>query len=148
MPIDDITHRCAEGEKQFIARRTWPPVRRGEFRRYRVDIFESTDGGRSWIDIPMKLAVASRVTRGLFATWPPESIDVLSCASGVLMIEFRDHWIPYERPVLPFRLDQESLWRATYDRERRRWKLKRLRHLDYEGSDKPIYGRPIQDRAV
>jgi hypothetical protein len=101
-------------------------------------ILKSSDDGKQWNRLPMKLSLFSRII-SFSATWPPESVDKLFFDRGTIAIEFRDHWIPDERPILPMGLDQESLWRASYDQRRSRWTLKRLRVLDYPDKDRPIY---------
>jgi hypothetical protein len=85
----------------------------------------------------MDLVWWDRLRSRMMTAWPPETFDRLFVANGSLHLEYRDQWNPYERPVLPFGLDVESLWSAEYLSHERRWKLKRLRRLDYEGKDKP-----------
>lgn len=80
----------------------------------------------------MILTFASSIKHGLFATWPPDSIDALLCDSGQLVIQFRDPWYPWDKPLMPY-----HLWRATYVAGRSRWTLARLKRLDYDGADKP-----------
>lgn len=101
-------------------------------------VVRSDDGGASWNPVSMRLSLGSRVWNGLFATWPPEKVDELASAGPTsIVVTFRDEWIPFERPILPFGLDQESLWQAQYYPLRQHWRLLRIRTLDYEGSDKP-----------
>lgn len=88
-------------------------------------------------ELPLPLDFASWVRYGWLGVWPPATFERVEVDDGSLVIEFRDPWIPFERPVLPFRYDQESLWKATYRRRRGRWRLERVRHLDYEGDDRP-----------
>lgn len=108
----------------------------GEF--YRSIVVRSSDGAVSWTPVPMRLFLRSRLWNGLFATWPPEDIDELApMGHSSVAIAFRDEWVPFERPILPFGLDQESLWQGQYDPRRQAWRLLRIRTLDYEGADKP-----------
>lgn len=119
----------------YVARvlRFEAPGRQGEWAR--VSVAVSTDQ-KTWRDLPMKLVWWERLRNGLFTTWPPESFDRLFFADGQLCLEYRDQWSPYDRRVLPLKLDVESLGCAEY-LSRHGWKLKRIRHMDYRGADKP-----------
>lgn len=129
------THQCGWGDRRFEADREWSKGPREKFPRDRVSIRQSNDGGKSWTLLPMKLSLRSWLTHALFTTWPPESIDTMSCDSVQVLIEYRDRWRPYDKPVLP---DRESFWRARFVSDRNHWVLERLRYLDYEsGADKP-----------
>ncbi len=105
---------------------------------YLVRVFSSDDQGTSWEEIPLRLTWHARIF-GLFADWPPQTLDRLYCEGETLIMEHSDEWIPYERPVLPFKLDVESEWRSRYDSQGGRWTIRRLRHLDYDGGgDNPV----------
>ncbi len=101
-----------------------------------VRVYFSTDSGESWRELPLKLALLTRITTGLPATWPPEDLDRFYFQDQRLCMEYRDQWVPYEAPILQF--CAESLWKAWYRAKSRKWVLQRLRYLDYEGGlDKP-----------
>lgn len=133
MDIDSImseaisAHKCTAQDgvlywaAQYIREQ---PGRFGEV--FFVRVFASSDNARTWMELPMKLTLPSRLWAGWFATWPPEGLDDFGvCDEGVFLV-FRDKPVEYEKPTLPFGLDSESIWRASYSPETSRWKLKRL----------------------
>ena len=132
--LDDITHRCTISDRQYVVSRKAALSAEVEGR---LGVYESTDGGTTWHDLPMTLTWSARIAHGLFVTWPPEKIDRLVCEGDQVVLEFRDPWVPYEKPIMPWGLDRESLWQASYLKRVARWRLKRIRRLDYEGADAP-----------
>lgn len=93
------------------------------------------DGSSRWL--PMRLTWISRLKCAVLTQWPPETLDRLELVNGRVAIEYRDPWYEDEKTILPFDLDKESLWRATFDPTRERWSLTRIRTLDYGGKDSP-----------
>lgn len=130
-------HRCVLHDTEYMVHTT--RLRelgpRGEGSRIRV--LTRSVGEEDWTELSMSLTWWSRIAHSQFATWPPEGIDWISCEHGRLILQFRDRWVPYEKPVLPFGLDRESLWQAVYLHRTRSWSLRRIRHLDYERDHGP-----------
>jgi hypothetical protein len=79
----------------------------------------------------MRLKLGSRLLNYLHASWPPETVDALSCEGGVLTLRFRDHWKPYF-------VGDDFEWEAKLDHNNGTWRLIKLRKLDYDGPDAPI----------
>jgi hypothetical protein len=100
--------------------------------QFRIRIYRSKDSGSSWEEIPLVLDLRSRLWNGLFATWPPEHLECLYWESEQLVMEFRDPWIPWEKPILPARLDEESFWRATYLETSKKWSIQRNGFIEYD----------------
>ena len=82
-------------------------------------------------EIPMKLTNWSRIKYGLFVQWPPQSIEEVDSTENTISIEFKDPWIPFDKPIMPFNLDKESQWRAEFIESKKAWKLKRIRTINY-----------------
>jgi hypothetical protein len=129
--------RCSHGSQEYsvkyVALEEAGP--RGELLRAVVLARGTHD--EKWEALPIGLTWLSRVWHSMFTTWPPEHIDSIDCEHGRLSLQYRDTWVPYERPVMPFGLDRESVWKAEYCRRRQAWRLHRLQRLDYEGTDRP-----------
>jgi hypothetical protein len=104
------------------------PGPNGELRQ--VEVKCSRDGGQTWIVLPMRLSVASRVRYGMFAGWPPERTRSLGEEDGTIWLEYDNEWVPFERPIA--KVDTESRWRATFSSKRQYWTLKRIAYIDYE----------------
>ena len=100
----------------------------------RALLYRSRDGGTTYSEVPLELSWHSFVAGRLFGTWPPESIDQIEVREGTVTITFHDREDSYERSPLPFRWGDESLWRAC-QLPNERWRLERVRHLDYDGAD-------------
>lgn len=122
------TLECRDGERRYVAEELRAP--RDSDAHREVHVTELSEGQRA--RLPMRLTILSRL-RHPTCYWPPESVEAVHCNAGVLAIEFRDPWFPYEKRVI----GQECLWRATYDRGRGRWRLSLVRKLDYENGDMP-----------
>lgn len=106
---------------------------------YKIRVFETDIQDK---EVPLKLDVRSLFLYGWQGTWPPEQVLRLYNDGDSIVIEYRDVWIPFERPILPFKYDVESEWRACFDPQKRSWHLKRVRHLDYEGVDYNLSTEP------
>lgn len=84
----------------------------------------------------MKLCLRSFLTCSFRTIWPPESVDKIFFDNGMLTLEYRDEWNPFERPTLPWGLDQEGIWRAAFDPRKERWRLRKVKNLEYFGADR------------
>ncbi len=109
------------------------PGPRGEWSR--IKVLKQIIGSEDWEELPMQLTYWSRLFHSMFTSWPPEDIDRISCERGRLILQYRDRWISYEKPILPWGLDRESLWEGEYVDLKRVWKLRRVQRLDYERGD-------------
>lgn len=105
---------------------------------YRATVWTSRDQ-QAWTRLPMVLSFWTTLVHGMWIAWPPEAIDRLLSDGGRLQIEFRDPWVPYERP----HIFAESLWRATFNPRAKRWSAHRVRQLAYDGPDKPSVDAPL-----
>lgn len=86
--------------------------------------------------LPLKTTFRTKVTH-YAAQWPPDNYHKFECFEGQLSFQFHDNWNPWEYPLL--NSDRESVWKATFMQEARRWRLDRVRFLDYEsGADSPF----------
>jgi hypothetical protein len=100
----------------------------------RAHLYHSTDAGGSWHEIPLTISWRSWLVT--WAThWPPITIDEVEMAEGVVSFVFHDREDGYEKSPLPFRWGDESLWRARL-LPNGRWRVGRIRHLDFEGEDR------------
>ena len=126
--------RCADGRWiAAVKERRIPIGPNGE--QSQISFVFSTDSGQSWETLSAALHWRSRIWNGLFASWPPEHLEEMSWRDNRLEIVTRDSWIPYEKPILPFRLDQESYWKAVFESRSNSWKLTRINYVDYEAPD-------------
>ena len=98
-------------------------------------IFEVDEHRGRWQELAMKLAPISAVLNQLIGTWPPQLVTAASVSGENIILSYVDPIQEYEKPVLPFGLDRESAWTATYYPKRRCWKLQRSRFLEEEGAD-------------
>lgn len=78
--------------------------------------------------LPMRVHWRSRLRYPL-AAFPPEALREYRPLRSGLLLRFWDPWIAYERPWFP----RESEWESILEPRLRRWILRRLRFLDYEG---------------
>jgi hypothetical protein len=129
--------RCPGVGREYFVRRIQFAERGPRGAGFRAVVFTRSINESEWVELPMKLTWWSRVAHSMFTTWPPENVDSVHCEDGCLTLFYRDYWVPYEKPIMPFALDRESAWRAEYLLNRAAWKLYRIRHLDYEERDTP-----------
>jgi hypothetical protein len=126
---------CVHGGSEYVV--TVVPLEipgpRGE--QSRIKVLRTIVGSDDWEELPMQLTYWSRFAKSIFTNWPPEDIDRVSCEQGRLILRYRDRWVPYEKPIMPFGLDRESLWEGEYIARKRAWKLRRVQRLDYESGD-------------
>jgi hypothetical protein len=104
----------------------------------RARLHRSSDAGVTWHELPLTLDFWSKIVAGTFTYWPPKFIDELVVTNGALSFTFHDPEDTWERPILPFKLDVESVWRAEYNAGSRKWRVRRVRHLDYDGADRNL----------
>ncbi|MCB9742256.1 MAG: hypothetical protein H6741_18925 [Alphaproteobacteria bacterium] len=102
-------------------------------RRHRIRVLVTRAAGEAEQEVPLRLGLGSWLRYGLLGTWPPEQARALRADGDAVVLTYRDAWIPFEEPVLPFGYDRESEWAARFEPARGRWRLSRLRHLDFEG---------------
>ena len=106
-------------------------------RRTDTRFWESTDGGMSWRELPLKLTFASEMYRRIsFADeWPPESfmIDDLSWVDGKLRMRYRDVLAP-DAPSAFF-------WDAFYLPDKGRWELRKIGRRHWDRDDEWFGGR-------
>lgn len=113
--------RAPDGDEWYVEQISSPD------RRHIRVVHGSSAGPR---EVPMKLDLRSRILFGWLGTWPPESASELLLRNGQLCLAYRDEWMPFERPILPFGWDRESEWLARYDSVRGVWRLHRVRKLE------------------
>jgi hypothetical protein len=133
---DDSTRYCHVSASQVykcITEEFSAANRFGQWRR--AVVYGSFDAGKTWREVPAKLCLRSRLVAGLFTLWPPESVDEMRVERGLLTLIYHDKEYQYERAVLPFGLDRESVWEATLIAHNMRWRLERVRRLDFDGAD-------------
>jgi hypothetical protein len=82
-----------------------------------------------WRPISMELRWRSRIAL-LLTTWPPELVDSIACRDDKLVLRYRDPWVPYFK-------GSEYEWEATFDARAGKWTLRKLRLLNYDGTDAP-----------
>jgi hypothetical protein len=102
-------------------------------RWWKAHLYRSTDGGRTWSEIPLVLSGRSLLAR-LLTHWPPQTIDQVEMSAGELSFLFHDREDTYEKAPLPLRRLDESLWRAR-SLTNGRWRVEQIRQLDFEGED-------------
>jgi hypothetical protein len=124
-----------DGHEWCVEARMSPVDEHG--RQRRIHVLESTGPNLKTREVPLVLSLGSRLRYGWLGTWPPERASRLYAEGESVIIEYRDEWIPFERPILPFGYDRECEWRAQFDPRQRTWSLKRLRHLDYDSEGHP-----------
>lgn len=135
-----LVSQCTAPDGTAYAVDVYTRRRRGSYRRC-IRVVEKTMD--AWLEVPMRLSLFSRLAHATFTQWPPDGVDTFSAGPDGLVLSWRDGWIPYEAPILPFGLDQESRWGATYKPAFMTWSIKRLQRLDYHGDDPPpVYPYP------
>lgn len=140
-PFDpaNLSHHCRTDSGRTL--RAGPVLLReaGPLGQQRVvKVFERFVEDHRWQELRPRVTIGSFVLSVLACHWPPESVDRLYLEDGCICLEFRDPWVPFEKPILPFGWDQESQWLARFREAGRRWSLTRLRKLDYENTDRPV----------
>lgn len=91
-------------------------------------VLHTTDGGKTWLELPWNRSLGSRVRHPGYPTWPPENVLNLALIDGNLLIQHRDEWVPYEP-------GGESLWQSTL--RGTMWHNRKLRAMDYDDADSP-----------
>ncbi|MGA2841901.1 MAG: hypothetical protein ABSG18_17285 [Steroidobacteraceae bacterium] len=124
---DDLRCRTPNGHEWRVEIAKIPRSDLGRQRRIRV--VEAAEKER---EVPLVLDVSSRLLYGWLGTWPPERASRLYCEGDAVVIVYRDEWIPFEPPVLPFGYDRESEWMARFNPVSCKWNLKRLQRLGYD----------------
>jgi hypothetical protein len=82
-----------------------------------LEVLQSSDGGKTWRALPLRLSPWARVKCLLLdGGWPPESCQRLSCDGGKIEFEFisPDYWDNW--PL--------KTWCATYQPFSRWWSLR------------------------
>ena len=126
-----------------------------QFRRALVS--RSVDNGNTWTLLPLRLDLHSVIRRWVASMsaryWPPSFIDDL-VAGEHEKISFTFHDPDSWEGSSPSDWDAPSVWRAIYVPRRRRWRLERVRRLDYEGTDAALVhqdaqrlGTPLPDKG-
>ena len=132
-----LTCRTADGRTWRVESRPRQPAPDMDGRWRRIWVMVSDEAGDREHEVPLKLCFGSWLRYAVLGTWPPERARGLRADGNCVVVAYRDEWIPFEKPVLPFGYDRESEWEARFDPARRTWHLTRIRHLDYEGKDRP-----------
>jgi hypothetical protein len=86
----------------------------------------SKDGGESWGRLKFKLSFKSCCRLYFNNNWPPAQIDKIEQRGDTVCIVYKDPSIPFDKPMMPWGLDKESEWRATYNKNSQRWILDHL----------------------
>ena len=132
-----ITLSCwtPSGHEWRVEVRMSSPDKHGRQRHIRVIESSGANGGIR--EVPLALCLTSCLRYGWLGTWPPEQASRLYAEGDSVVVEYRDEWVPFERPILLFGYDRESEWRARFNPRQRTWSLKRLRQLSYESGNRP-----------
>jgi hypothetical protein len=99
----------------------------GDWKQLRI--LHSADNGHSWEELPLRLAVTSRITQLYFSShphWPPTWLVRIGLNNGNAWFEYKDEWPEWRTTFKP------CLWRAEYMPILRHWKIKRIKQLDRE----------------
>lgn len=97
----------------------------GDWKRLRIR--HSSDSGKTWRDLPMRLSLASRILtlwRASSPHWPPTWVTAIGVASDVVWFEYKDEW-PEGRTTF-----RPALWRAEFVQTREHWRIRKLGPLD------------------
>jgi len=76
-------------------------------------LFVLRSGKDVWETIPLDLSWKSMISGNIFTSWPPEYFDSVVVENNILICGFHDQLNNYERSILPWELDAESLWKAV-----------------------------------
>jgi hypothetical protein len=103
-------------------------------------VSRSVDNGNTWTLLPLRLDLHTVIRRWIAKSahyWPPTFIDDLVPGENE-KISFTFHDPEPWEGSSPSDWDAPSVWRAIYLPPRRRWRLERVRRLDYDGIDAPL----------
>jgi hypothetical protein len=134
-PQYEVNAQAVAGEAAAIAcsaRRTSPGPN-GEW--HQAFVVWSGDAGVTWSCLPLVRTVWSCFRFWGFPVWPPEYIDAVAIERGLIRVDFRDEWVPFEP-------GGESQWTGRRS-ARGLWTVKRVRLMDYDGADLPRSPPPI-----
>jgi len=113
-----ITAQIARGDEAYVALERDRPERGPNGESTVAEIWHTTDLGQTWRAVPWRRALRTFVSRGAFATWPPESVHLMWLRGTSLMIEVREDWglnSRWEPPIWCATWNGET-WRVRYDR--------------------------------
>jgi hypothetical protein len=83
----------------------------------RAVMLESANDGRTWRELPMRIALTQLWMARAWFNWPPDNIDRVANEDGTLVAYFEDGWMTWERGCT---------WKATYQGASRRWRMTKL----------------------
>ena len=137
-------HRCSppSGDRFYAFHFRWYRTT-GSGRFGEVRIFRALDGGRC-AEVKLNLSFLDRFLNPVIETWPPEELLSLRWEPEGLALYCADAGVPDEKPILPFGLDRDSVWRAVYVEACSRWRLSRLQSVD----DIPARDGPIEQNYL
>lgn len=129
---DDPHEMCCSCEQRRYLVRTVRLRERGPEGQVRTtQIFSRVREGDEWEPVSTKLDLASQLNRLFVTAWPPESLDSAICERDTLVLRFRDHWSPFTK-------SSDYAWEARFNARTKRWRLIKVRELDYDAGDAPI----------
>lgn len=97
----------------------------GDWKKLRIRY--SSDSGKKWHDLPMRLSLVSRILtlwRASSPHWPPTWVTAIGIANGVTWFEYKDEWPEWRSTFKP------ALWRAEFVRTHGHWRIWKLGLLD------------------
>ncbi|MBC3930228.1 hypothetical protein [Undibacterium curvum] len=83
----------------------------------------SADGGETWQDLSMRLALISRILtiwRASSPHWPPTWVTAIGIANGVPWFEYKDEMYDWRTTFKP------ALWRAEFVPTHQHWRIRKL----------------------
>jgi hypothetical protein len=93
----------------------------GDWKKLRI--CHSSDGGKTWRDLPMRLSLVSRILtlwRASSPHWPPTWVTAIGISNGVAWFEYQDEWPEWRTTFKP------ALWRAEFVQTREHWRIRKL----------------------
>lgn len=132
-------HQCSSpsGDRFYAFHFRWYRTR-GSGKFGDVRIIRVSSGGQC-SNVKLTLSFSDRFFNLIIDSWPPEELLGLSWEPEGLALYYADTGVPDEKPILPFGLDRDSVWRAVYVEACSRWRLSRLQGFDdIPGLDGPI----------